>query len=157
MHTNAARVAGLAATGMLLAACGMGGGGGTGAAASPSGGGSGGGGKAALTIRTPKDGASVTAPVRLSFTTSVALGPPSSGKDHVHVFIDGKTQDYTVVPKTTYTVRNIPTGRHTIGVTLQHADHSPAGPSAQVTVNVTGGGGASSAPSSPGGGGPYSY
>jgi hypothetical protein len=143
---------------MLLAACGMGGGGGTGAAASPSGGSSGGG-KAALTILTPKDGASVTAPVKLSFTTGVALGPPSSGKDHVHVFIDGRTQDYTVVPKTTYTVRNIPAGRHTIGVTLQHADHSPVGPSAQVTVNVKGGGGggASSTPSSTGGGGPYNY
>lgn len=150
------RLSGLAAAGLLLAACGMGGGGGggyggSGAAASPSGGG-----KPKLTILTPKDGATVTAPVKLTYNTNVPIGPPDSGEDHVHVFLDGKTQDYTVVPKTTYMVRNLPSGRHTIGVTLQHADHSPAGASARVTVTVKGGG-SSGSPTGGGGGGPYGY
>ena len=157
------RLSALAAAGMLLAACGMGGGGGAyggsgagggaGAAASPSGGG-----KPKLTILTPKDGATVTAPVKLTYNTNVPIGPTDSGKDHVHVFLDGKTQDYTVVPMTTYMVKNLPSGKHTIGVTLQHADHSPAGASAQVTVTVKGGGASSSPTGTSGGGnGPYNY
>lgn len=156
VRANTARLAGLAAAGLLLAACGMGGGSGGGggaAAASPSGGG----GKPKLTITSPSDGATVTLPLKLSYTTNVPIGPTTSGKDHVHVFIDGKTKDYTVVPQTTYMMKNIPSGKHTIGVTLQHADHSPAGASAQVTVDVKGGGGGGASPSSTGGGGGYNY
>ena len=51
--------------------------------------------------------------------------------DHVHVFTDGHTGDYTVVPTTTFQIKTLSPGRHTIGVTLQHADHSPAGAKAQ--------------------------
>jgi len=158
VRAPAVRLGALVAAGLLLAACGSGGGGGYGggggAAASPSGGG-----KVRLAILTPADGATVRAPVKLRISTSVPLGPPASGKDHVHVFLDGRTQDYTVVPSTTYTIRTLPAGRHTIAVTLQHADHSPVGADAQVTVDVKGGGAPRTAtPSSTGGGGgPYTY
>lgn len=148
------RTGALMAGGLLLAACGSGGDGGTAAAASPSGA------KPRLSILAPTDGATVSAPVKLQISTNVPIGPPDSGKDHVHVFLDGRTQSYTVVPSTTYTIKNLPSGKHTISVTLQHADHSPAGADTQVTVTVKGG--ATSRPSSTptdtgGGGGPYTY
>jgi len=101
--------------------------------------GSGGGGPT-LTITSPADGATVSSPVKLTFQASSELGPPDSGKDHVHVFADGKTDQYTVVPSDTFELKDLGPGQHTIGVTLQHADHSPAGASAEVTVMVTGSG-----------------
>jgi hypothetical protein len=99
------------------------------------------GGPPKLTITSPSDGATVRLPIDLSFQSSVQLGPTDSGMDHVHVFTDGHTDDYTVVPTTSFQVKSLSPGRHTIGVTLQHADHSPAGASAQVTVNVVAGSG----------------
>jgi hypothetical protein len=41
-------------------------------------------------------------------------------------------------------IKGLSPGKHTIMVTLQHADHSPVGPKAKVTVTVTGGSGSSS-------------
>jgi hypothetical protein len=126
----------LTATGLACAALGLSGCGSSSSAASGGTSGS----KPTLTITAPSDGADVQLPVTLKFTTSKEIGPEESGKDHVHVVIDGKTNDYTVVTSTTYQIKSLPMGRHVIGVTLQHADHSPAGANAQVTVNVTGGG-----------------
>jgi len=107
-----------------------------------SGGSGSGGGKQAgsLSITEPKDGASVQAPFTLTFNPGVAIGPEDSGKDHVHVILDGKTDNYTVVRTTSYQIKSLSPGKHTIGVTLQHADHSPVGPTAQITVDVTGSG-----------------
>jgi hypothetical protein len=101
-----------------------------------------------LTITSPSDGATVQLPINLTFTSNVPLGPPDSGMDHVHVFTDGHTGDYTVVPTTTFQIKDLSPGRHTIGVTLQHADHSPAGASAQVTVVVSGAGSGGGTPGS---------
>lgn len=106
------------------------------------------GGSPKLTITSPADGATVALPISLAFTSSVPLGPTDSGMDHVHVFTDGHTGDYTVVPTTTFQIKNLSPGRHTIGVTLQHADHSPAGAKAQVTVVVSGTGSGGATPSS---------
>jgi hypothetical protein len=145
-------VAGLACAGLVLSACGDpdddgGGSGGGGYVA-----GGGGDGGAQLTITSPRDGASVTNPVTLTFTSSEEIGPEDSGKHHVHVSIDGKTNDYTVVTSTSHRLENLPPGRHQLGVTLQHADHSDAGASAKVTVNVTGGGGGGGGTGNDGGG-----
>ncbi len=74
----------------------------------------------------------------------------------MHLFIDGKTQNYKVVTSTRTQVSNLSPGKHTIGVTLQHADHSPVGPKASVVVTVSGGAGATpSSNSSPTGGHGY--
>jgi len=107
-----------------------------------------------LTITEPKNGANVTLPFTVKYTTGEQLGPTDSGKDHVHVFLDGHKNDYTVVPTTSYQIKNAPAGQHEVDVTLQHADHSPVGPTAKIMVNVqgagTGGGGGDT-----GGGGDY--
>jgi len=90
-----------------------------------------------VTITSPRDGASVTAPVTLRWTSSVPLGPPDTGRDHVHVYVDGQANDYTVVGGTHFTVRNLSQGKHELDISLQHADHSPVGPMAAIHVNVT--------------------
>jgi hypothetical protein len=95
---------------------------------------------AGVTITEPKNGATVTLPFTVKYTTSQQLGPTDSGKDHVHVFLDGKSNEYTVVTTNSYQIKNATPGKHVVDVTLQHADHSPVGPKAQVTVNVTGSG-----------------
>ncbi len=113
-----------------------------------------GGSKPTLNITSPAADATVTTPFTLTFTSNESIGPTDSGKDHAHLIIDGKTNNYQVVTSTRTQVRNLSPGKHTIGVTLQHADHSPVGPKAQIAVTVTGGSGTtpSSSPSSSGNG-----
>jgi hypothetical protein len=132
-------------TAMLAAACGSGA---TGTA--------GDGGAPKLTITSPANDATVQMPFTLTYESSVQLGPPESGRDHVHVFADGKTDQYTVVPTTSFQIKDLTPGRHTIGVTLQHADHSPAGASAEITVTVASGGAPTTGPTSGDSGG-YGY
>lgn len=144
MHLKSSAAIALACAALGLSAC-------SGAGASSTDGG-----EPTLTITEPADGATVGLPVTLKFTSSEDIGPEESGKDHVHVVIDGKTNDYTVVTSTTYQIKDLPQGRHRIGVTLQHADHSSAGADAQVSVNVTGSGGDTGGGDT-GGSGPYGY
>jgi hypothetical protein len=113
-------------------------------------------GSSALTITEPKNGATVTLPFTVKYTTSEPLGPTDSGKDHVHVFLDGKKNEYTVVPANSYEIKNAPAGKHEIDVTLQRADHSPVGPTAKIMVNITGAGTGGGTSGGTGGGG-YDY
>jgi hypothetical protein len=92
-----------------------------------------------VTIMSPANGASVNQPFMLQFSTSEKLGKINTGLDHVHVFADGKADQYTVVSTSPFEIKNLTPGQHTIGVTLQHADHSSAGAGAEITVMVTGG------------------
>lgn len=92
-----------------------------------------------VTIALPRDGATVDVPFTLEFTASVPIGPTNSGKDHVHVFADDQTDNYEIVTEPRTTINNLSQGAHTIGVTLQHADHSPAGARAQIRIMVRGG------------------
>jgi hypothetical protein len=104
-----------------------------------------------LKITSPAAGATVTEPFTLKLSSSTALGPTSTGNDHVHLFIDGGSS-YKVVTSTKAQIKGLSPGKHTILVTLQHADHSPVGPKARITVTVAGASGAtpSSSPTSDG-------
>jgi hypothetical protein len=121
-----------------------------------------GGGKLAIT--SPADGATVSAPFALTWHSPVPLGPTDSGKDHVHVYVDGHENDYTVVGGTRFQVKDLSPGRHEVGIALQHADHSPVGPEDSIHVTVSGSGGSSptddmtgSTTDDNGGGGGYGY
>ncbi|MQA82446.1 MAG: hypothetical protein GEV10_28965 [Streptosporangiales bacterium] len=133
----------MAAVVVLVAACGSSGG--TGGSGDDAG---------KLTITSPKDGASVQQPFTLKFDAG-DIGATDTGKDHVHIFIDGKETDYTVVTKSSFVIKGVSKGEHTINVTKQHADHSPAGDKAEIEVNVTDGGAPSS--STGDGGTDYGY
>ena len=108
-----------------------------------------------VTITSPSDGDTVDSPFMLEWDSTVPLGPPDSGKDHVHVYVDGKTNDYTVVGANEFEVEGLSPGEHTVEISLQHADHSPVGPKSEISVTV--GGGGSESPSSDDGGGGNGY
>jgi hypothetical protein len=110
-----------------------------------------------VTITSPADGATVQVPFKLAWDSTVPLGPPDTGKDHVHVYVDGDESDYTVVGGTTFQVKDLAPGEHTVEISLQHADHTPVGPTSEVTVTVEGGGGSESPTSDDNGGGGYGY
>ncbi len=93
-----------------------------------------------LSIDQPADGASVTIPFDLRYSTSVPLGAPETGKHHVHIWYDGNDDEYEVVNANSYSVTELPSGEHKITVSLRNADHSAAGADENVTVKVTGGG-----------------
>ena len=112
-----------------------------------------------LAITSPANGAVVGRNVQVAWNSSAELGPPSSGNDHVHIFVDGHSNDYTVVGGNSFMVQNLSPGKHTIDITLQHADHSSAGADDKVDVTVKGtAGGASTPTQTPtSGGGGHGY
>lgn len=141
-------IAAVAAAAVLLAGCS-----GSGDAATTTGSGDS---KAdGITISAPKDGASVSVPFTLEFDAG-DIGPTETGKDHVHIFTDGDESDYTVVGENKFQIKGLSEGKHTINITKQHADHSPTGSEAEITVNVTGGDTSSDSGSSDGDSG-YDY
>lgn len=133
----------VAAALVTVAACGSSSGGSTSA------GGGGGGNK--VTITSPADGASIEEPFMLTWDSTVPLGRPDSGKDHVHVYVDGKSNDYTVVGGNEFQVKGLSQGQHKVEISLQHADHSPVGPKSAITVTVAGGGASPSSSDTSGG------
>jgi hypothetical protein len=92
-----------------------------------------------ISIATPADGASVSVPFDVQLESSVPLGPPESGEHHAHLYFDTDTSaaDYDIVYGSSWQVtRALTPGRHTITVALANPDHSPAGPTQSITVNV---------------------
>lgn len=116
------------------------------------------GGSPSLSITSPAEGATVGSSFEVKWDSNVELGEPDTGKDHVHVFVDGNSNDYTVVGGDSFEVTGLSDGKHTVDVTLQHADHSSAGAEDQVDVTVSGSGGMQSpSDDSSSGGGGYNY
>ena len=118
-------------------------------------GGAGTGDSPSLTITSPSGGDTVGSTFTVEWDANVELGEPDTGRDHVHVFVDGNSSDYTVVGGDSFEISGLSDGEHTVDVTLQHADHSSAGAEDQVDVTVSGSGGTES-PSDSGDGG-YNY
>jgi len=111
-----------------------------------------------LTITSPSEGDTVGSSFTVKWQSNVELGEPDTGKDHVHVFVDGNSNDYTVVGGDSFQVTGLSDGEHTVDVTLQNADHSPAGAEDQVDVMVSKSAGSESpSEDSSSGGGGYNY
>ena len=115
-----------------------------------------GGGAPTIKIVSPSDGGSVDMPFTVEVSSNVALGEPSTGDDHVHLCFDGgdcgSGNSYIIGYGTSIQVKTLSAGQHRIEVSLRHADHSDAGPSATVTVNVTGTGAGTGTGGNTGGG-----
>lgn len=126
----------LAATGLAAAACGGSGDSGESKVANAPATGSA---SQDIAIVSPANGANVTTPLTIKIKTKDPIGPLDSGKNHVHYIVDGKEDQYEVVTSDSHVINSLPKGKHTIKVTLQHADHSPIGPLVTISVNVTGG------------------
>jgi hypothetical protein len=115
-----------------------------------------------VSIEQPAAGATVTAPFTVTVKTSSPLGSESSGNNHVHVYFDDKRNDYVIGETEQVTIPQAPPGTHLLHVSLRHANHSPVGPEAQVSVTVSGAGGTTGGPSAPAPAdddstGPYGY
>jgi hypothetical protein len=132
----------------LLAGCGN---------QSSSGASSSGGDSPTLSITSPSEGDTVGSSFMVKWDSSESLGEPDTGKDHVHVFVDGNANDYQVVGGDSFEVTGLSPGDHTVDVTLQHADHSSAGADDKVDVTVSGSGSSSPSDDSSGGGGGMNY
>jgi hypothetical protein len=135
------------AVALLAAACGGGGG----LAGYGDDGTTGGGDGMTLAIVAPAAGAEVTQPFSLRVSSSEPLGEPDTGRHHVHVWFDGKEADYEINYTDSFRVTGLPAGEHVITAALANADHSLAGPKADVTVNVGGGGQTATTAAGPGG------
>jgi hypothetical protein len=123
-------LAGVALVGLVAAACG--GGDETGSS---------GGGDDSFAITSPTDGAEVSIPFTLEFSSDEKLGPTDTGALHVHVFYDGDDSDYEVVESDSFEVTGLSAGEHIVTASLRNADHSAAGAEDEITVEVTDGGG----------------
>ena len=110
-----------------------------------------------LSITSPSEGDTVGSSFTVKWQSNVDLGEPDTGKDHVHIFVDGNSNDYTVVGGDSFEVTGLSNGEHTVDVTLQNADHSPAGAEDQIDVMVSGSGSQSPSDDSSSGGGSYNY
>lgn len=107
-----------------------------------------------LKIASPADGATVSEPFKVTFDSSVPLGQPTTGDDHVHLCFDGGSCDELSQSVIAYgnsvMVNDLSPGMHTIEASLRNADHSDAGVSTTISVDVSGGAAGSQAGSQAG-------
>lgn len=122
-----------------VAACGDDGGGASGDDAG------GAGNELSVAINEPADGDSIEMPFMLRLDSGVELGPPESGKHHVHLYFDGDDSKYEVIESAEVevtdaspAVEGLGSGEHELNVSLRNADHSPAGFETKVMVQVGG-------------------
>jgi hypothetical protein len=110
-----------------------------------------------FSITAPGDGASVSEPFTVKVDAGQPLGDPSTGNDHVHLCFDGAdcSVDYKIMYSDSMQLTDLSPGQHTIEASLRNPDHSPAGPTATITVTVTGGAASSSPTASSSNGGGY--
>ena len=92
--------------------------------------------QATFSIASPSNGAKVQVPFTVTVSSSEPLGPTNSGKDHWHLYFDGKETQYKVITSTSTRVTSLARGKHKIEASLQHADHSPVGPEDEISVTV---------------------
>ena len=91
------------------------------------GGSSSGSGSPTLDITSPANGAHVGSAFPVTWHASVSLGAPDTGRDHVHVFVDGHANDYTVVGGDQFMLKGLTPGKHTVDVRLSEADGPDVG------------------------------
>ena len=111
-----------------------------------------------FSITSPSNAAKVKVPFTVTVSSSEPLGPTNSGKDHWHLYFDGKETQYKVITSTSTRVTSLSPGKHKIEASLQHADHSPVGPDDEISVTVVNGTGGTADHSNNGeGSGSYGY
>jgi hypothetical protein len=93
-------------------------------------------GQLSVSLVSPANGATISAPFTVKLRSSVPLGPTDSGKHHVHIYFDDHADDYTIVESDTAQITSAPAGEHTLHASLRNANHSPAGAEATVKVMV---------------------
>ena len=109
-----------------------------------------------ISITSPSNGVKV--PFTVTVSSSEPLGATNSGKDHWHLYFDGKETQYKVITSTSTRITSLSPGTHKMEASLQHADHSQVGPEEEISVTVVKGTGSTGNHSNNGeGSGSYGY
>jgi hypothetical protein len=80
--------------------------------------------QSSISITSPSNGVKVKVPFTVTVSSSEPLGPTNSGKDHWHLYFDGKETQYKVITSTSTRVTSLAPGKHKIEASLQHAGRS---------------------------------
>jgi hypothetical protein len=112
------------------------------ACSSDSGSASTGGASPTVAITSPSDGAAVDRSFDVDLAVNFPIGPPDTGRDHVHLYYDGNRAEgqYGIAYQKSFTVTGLSPGRHEIEAVVAHADHSTTDThSKTITVDVASG------------------
>jgi hypothetical protein len=93
-------------------------------------------------ITSPANGATVGQSFDVHLALNFSIGPPDTGRNHVHLYYDGNTAEgeYGIAYSDTFTVTGLSPGMHVIQAVVAHADHSVTNTKSDpVMVDVTGG------------------
>jgi hypothetical protein len=100
-----------------------------------------------IEIVSPSDGAEVGLPFTIELSTNAELGPPDSGLQHAHVFVDGDMSNFEIIDSETWEIgadspvlAGVEAGERVLNVTLHTANHEPLGAEHEVTIQLTEGG-----------------
>jgi hypothetical protein len=100
-----------------------------------------------LEIVSPSDGAEVGLPFTIELSTNAELGPPDSGLQHAHVFVDGDMSNFEIIDSEAWEIgadspilAGVEAGERVLNVTLHTANHEPLGAEHEVTIQLTEGG-----------------
>lgn len=100
-----------------------------------------------IEIMSPSDGAEVGLPFTIELSTNAELGPPDSGLQHAHVFVDGDMSNFEIIESETWQIgadspilAGVEAGERVLNVTLHTANHEPLGAEHEVTVQLSEGG-----------------
>jgi hypothetical protein len=94
-----------------------------------------------LRLLSPANDATVGRNFVVSFDSNRAIGEPSTGLNHVHLYYDGNRTtnqaEYDKAYTKSFTVTRLQPGRHTIEAVLANADHSTTDVHTQIVVTVS--------------------
>jgi hypothetical protein len=70
--------------------------------------------------------------------TNVAIGPPDSGRQHIHLYWDGQRADgrYDIVYKKTFRKKGLAPGVHRLDAVIANSDHSTTSTHEKLEVTV---------------------
>jgi hypothetical protein len=95
------------------------------------------GGEASVEITSPATGSEVGRSFEVVFDAGVPLGEPDTGRNHIHLYLDGGSE-YEIVYDETHSVTGLDPGEHSLVAVVANADHSETDArSSAVVVEVT--------------------
>jgi hypothetical protein len=90
-------------------------------------------------VTSPRRGAVVPRAFTVRIATNVAIGPPDTGRHHIHLYWDGQRAEgrYDIVYKKTFRKTGLAPGVHRLDAVIANADHSTTSTHEKLTVTVT--------------------
>jgi hypothetical protein len=90
-------------------------------------------GEASITIKTPHDGATLSAGQPVTLQYRIDPGPRG---DHIHVYVDGREVAILRQLQGSYVVERLSPGPHELGIKIVNSAHVPIGVESSVSVEA---------------------